>query len=63
MLDMRAGGRGENFVGRAKAWWEEALNFLDFFASFLGQAKMKYPYGIRTKWLNPHYALEIYCCC
>ncbi|MEM8893536.1 MAG: hypothetical protein AAGC88_03095 [Bacteroidota bacterium] len=43
------GGRDENLAGCVMALWEEALNFLDFFASFLGQAKNEEPVRLEDK--------------
>ncbi len=40
---MQAGGKGENFAREAIGKWVGVLNFLDFFASFLGQAKNEVP--------------------
>jgi len=46
---VQAGGEGENLAGCARALCVEALNFLDFFASFLGQAKNEEPVRLEDK--------------
>ncbi len=43
MANVRSGGEDENLARGARGCREGALNFLGFFASFLGQAKNEEP--------------------